>query len=132
PPVAAQDRRRPGGGDPGQPRGRAAAQLDVRLAAGRAVAMRTGPPVGERSGVCDLDLPPAEALPVAVAEFGQPGIVAPFAGVEAELAADDVGRLARSAERAAQEDRRCGLVRELLLQRATHGPRLLPPTLGER
>src|SRR5262245_38816829 len=104
----------------------------MRLAAGRAVAMRIGPPVGQSRGMRELDLPPAEAFPVAIAELGQPGIIGPFTGLEPQFAADDVGRLAGAAERAAQEERGRGLARELLPERAPHGLGLLAPTLGER
>ena len=72
----------------------------------------------------DLDLLPAEPFPLAVAELGQPRIVAPLAGLEAERMADDLGGLAHAAERAAQEEGGAGRARELGLERAAHRLRL--------
>ena len=79
----------------------------------------------------DLDLLPAEPFPLAVAELGQPRIVAPLAGLEAERAADDLGGLAHAAERAAQEEGGAGRARELGLERAAHRLRLGAAALGE-
>src|SRR5262245_35779536 len=118
-------------GDLGQHGGRALAQRVVGLAAGWTVAVRIGAPVGERGGMGDLDLLPAEAFPRAVAQFGQARIIAPVGGTKTELAADDLRRLAGAAERASEEDRRSGLLRQLTLQRAAHGLGLLPAALGQ-
>jgi hypothetical protein len=67
-----------------------------------------------------LDLLPGGAFPVAVAELGEPRIVAPFGFIESKLATDDQRRLAGPAERAAQKHRRSGLARELGRERAAH------------
>src|SRR3990167_5419525 len=129
--VAHHHRAGPRGYDLGQHRGRAPAKLEVGLTAGRAVAVRVGAPVGQRRRMRDLDLPPAETLPFAIAEFGQPRVVAPLAGIESQLTADDLRSLAHAAERAAQEDRRPGLSGKLDLQRTAHGERLGAAALGE-
>jgi hypothetical protein len=78
-----------------------------------------------------LDLLPAEASPLAVASPGR-WIVAPFAGVDAELAADDQRRLAGAAKWAAQEQRGPGLTRQLNLQRPAHRHGLRAAALGQR
>src|SRR6185436_14221915 len=61
------------------------------------------------------------AFPVAVAQLGEPRIVAPLRRIEAQFAADDRRGLAGAAERAAQENRRPGVARELGGERAAHG-----------
>src|SRR4051794_9090877 len=95
------------------------------LAAGRAESLWAGAPCGHRIGMIDLDFRPGGAFPRAVAQLGEPGIVAPLGRIEAERAPDDQCRLAGSAQGASQEDRWAWLARQFDAEGPAHGGCLL-------